>query len=564
MDYADALTNALNRCDFSVPLTTSVISTSYAVFGCRFYSGLETARSHLVIKYDALDEIAIVCIGQIYSGKAHIAFYGSEDSPTVNEPLAPYLLRRYEAHGDYFLNGIEGQYAVAVWDSRTNELLLVRDPIGMKSLFIYRDGHVLCFSSDLRVLQFLANCLKPSLPAIIDYLVFNYPLADRTFYRDVYRIMPGELYHETLDGLCKGTPVLKLFTPTADRDAYLAACKYAVAQQITQQGVGVGFHLSGGIDTSLICHIAAEQLEDPITAFSAYYDIDQADVIYSRIVAEEINADLQWIPINIIDYVTSLKPLIRFISSPIMAIGVPTFWFLAQAAKLRECTIILSGVGADQPLIGWKRLTDVTIEEDPSTQDIYRACVNIDPDTLRKFVINKRFGDLIDQLSLDFEQQLDRNLAPARSIERFYSNNFMQEHLRMADITHAYHGVTICHPFLQSLVYALGLALSVEKKNAQSKSFLREILKGYRSEAARRMKKEQMAPLLDSFRNITREAFLAEFEDYDRRIPGLDYDHLIHFVVSSHPQPKEVTRLLWALFNIHSWLRVIDQPFPNY
>ncbi len=249
-----------------------------------------------------------------------------------------------------------GDYAFAIWDAARGWLFCARDHIGARPLYYYLTPQMAAIASDIPALIAL-----DAVPAVIDevevatYLVhhFNeYQPGERTFFENVRRLRPGH----TLTITPHGHRLQRYWDPQdypEDRSLSLDDCVQRV-QELTQQAVAyrvpmagqVGFHLSGGIDSSSIAVLAAPYATNRTHFYSWSRPVDTDENEYGRIgaVTEMLGQTCQFIGYTQADHMTMLRidPSVQ----PMDAIGreLPV---LRQAAADGVQTI-LSGWGGDE------------------------------------------------------------------------------------------------------------------------------------------------------------------------------------------------------------------------
>src|SRR5262249_39741298 len=123
--------------------------------------------------------------------------------------------------------------------------------------------------------------------------------------------------------------------------------------------------------------------------------------------------------------------LIWHLQSPIMAIGVPTFWAISRAAKALGIDALVSGIGGDHPFIGRARWPS---DLPPSPRELFVACTNVHPDTLLSFATpGGPVARALARVEADFAAALPADRPAPERIERFFARHFLQEHMRMAE-----------------------------------------------------------------------------------------------------------------------------------
>lgn len=314
----------------------------------------------------------LVYNGEIYNFadlKKELAGAGLAPSSTGDTEV---LLRGLMRWGSRFVERLNGMFAFALWDNRECELLLARDPLGIKPLYYAEPSPgSLLFASEIKAL-----CAHPALPrepdfqTIQQHLAFGHSCSDRTAIQGVRRLPPGTMLHWKATAR---TPRLTQYwrpcfdpkngTPLGESvDALRSAVQTATERQLVSD-VPVGSFLSGGLDSSLITAIAARHLAGS-KVFRSYTvsiprrsnRIDQADndVIYARKLAEELG--LSFHEIEIVPQVASLLPsLVRHLDEPLADPAVISCYLISRLARENGTKVLLSGQGADELFGGYPR-----------------------------------------------------------------------------------------------------------------------------------------------------------------------------------------------------------------
>lgn len=549
-----AITVALNRCLSAVDLETQVWSDTGIVLGCRSSCAIERSAAGLLCQPD----LAVVCSGEVYNAAA-LHLPARSERP---DDLEHWLLQGYSERGADLLHQLDGRYSIALWDRRQRRLLLTRDRAGLKPLFIARQRGQLVFASDTRALRWLLDDARPAAASVAAYLLFNYPLGGQSFYQGIDMLPAGHIAAASAD--TPGSYALERPRPLPAAGGDYRTVLNDVLRQQAPPGGATAFHLSGGVDTSLLCHIARQQSAVPLTTITAFYDPDHADLKYSRSVAREIGSVHHEAALVTDELPATIQYLVQRLDSPVMAPGVPTFWLSARSAAALGLNEIVSGIGGDHPFTGLKRAPEGCATSE-NTDALFDACVNVTAETLLEFASGAQLRAVVAALRHSFAAQIDRSHEPSLAIEQFYAWNFLQEHLRMAEETHLDWDIDLRSPFMQPQVIELGIALSAtDPGGAAAKGFLRAELQALGSIAAQRSDKAQMALSLDQIRAVLRPHMLRAFADERYRIPGLDYQRLAALAASSGPASRSRLRLLWVVYNIHLWLQSLDLPAPEW
>lgn len=280
------------------------------------------------------------------------------------------LLRGLELYGEEFISRLNGMFAFALWDESKRELLLARDPLGIKPLYYAQPAPgTLLFASEIKaLLKHPGLSRDPDFFALQQHLTFCHASGERTAFKAVKRLSPGGLLKWKADGgQIEGR---KYWTPRFQEPLRLdhasavlqlrEELKHAVKRQMISD-VPVGAYFSGGLDSSLIARLAVDQDGKDFRCYTIAYPpsenvLDQAadDFDYARRLVEELK--VTWDPLIIKPEVVSLWPqLIYHLDEPIADPAAIACYLISQQAKVSGTTVLLSGQGGDELFGGYPR-----------------------------------------------------------------------------------------------------------------------------------------------------------------------------------------------------------------
>jgi len=189
--------------------------------------------------------------------------------------VVPHL---YEKYGDDFVQQLNGQFAIALWDARRRKLVLTRDRLGIKPLFYYPCGQSLRFGSEIKaILASLTATPNMNVEAFYHYLSFKFVPAPLTMYEGIAAVLPGEQVVFRDGKISKRTYWNLNETGDETLDAQDAVERLnhllrASMQRRLVSDVPVGALLSGGVDSSLIVALASEFSGEPVKTFTLGYE----------------------------------------------------------------------------------------------------------------------------------------------------------------------------------------------------------------------------------------------------------------------------------------------------
>jgi asparagine synthase (glutamine-hydrolysing) len=314
----------------------------------------------------------LVYNGEIYNFadlKKELA--GSGPQP-VSSGDTEVLLRGLMRWGARFVERLNGMFAFALWDNRERELLLARDPLGIKPLYYAEPvpGAILFASEIKAICAHPRMAREPDFQTIQQHLTFGHSCSERTAIRGIRRLAPGTMLHWQAATRKLRTTVY--WKPRfgqgedAPRPANIerlrAAVEVATERQLVAD-VPIGSFLSGGLDSSLITAIAAK-FSPKSRPFRSYTisiprhsnSLDQAheDAPYARKLASLLGLAFQ--EVEIAPQVASLLPsLIRHLDEPLADPAVINCYLISQLARKNGTKVLLSGQGADELFGGYPR-----------------------------------------------------------------------------------------------------------------------------------------------------------------------------------------------------------------
>ncbi len=267
------------------------------------------------------------------------------------------LLHLYEEHGDDFPAHLRGMFAIAIWDARRRRLVLARDRFGIKPPYFRDVGREPPFASRLRA--FPRGPID--LDALEAFLAFNTIPGPQTIFADAKKLLPGHVLVWEEDG---ETRIDRFARPAPapadalrdDEEAELVEELRARMRDSVQahlvSDVPVGVLLSGGIDSSLLAALAAEESTDPLRTFSIGFEERTFDELgAARLVAERYSTEHRELVLRP-DAALLLPALADAFDEPFAdSSALPTYLVSGLAAE--DVKVALSGEGGDELFGGY-------------------------------------------------------------------------------------------------------------------------------------------------------------------------------------------------------------------
>ena len=274
----------------------------------------------------------LVCNGEIY-GFEKLKQELSEKYTFVSQSDCEILLPLYQEHGVEMFSMLDAEFALILYDAETGGFVAARDPIGIRPLYYGYDkeGSIL-FASEPKNLLDLTDKIMPFPP--------GHYFKDGQFvcYCDLTKV--ENICHDDLDTICSNI-----------REKLIAGVEKRLVADAK-----VGFLLSGGLDSSLVCSIAAKRSKTPIKTFAIGMSEDAIDLKYAREVAEHIGSDHTEVIITKDSVLSALEWVIMVLGTyDITTIRASMGMYLLCEAihKNTDIRVLLTGEISDE-LFGYK------------------------------------------------------------------------------------------------------------------------------------------------------------------------------------------------------------------
>ncbi len=321
-----------------------------------------------------------------------------------------------------------GMFGLALWTHSTKRLLLARDRLGIKPLYIYRRGSDLLFGSELKAILDHPQAERRLDPAGLNsFLALNYVPAPHTLVAGVEKLPPG-YWLEWCDGKIKAEPYWKLnfavrrdWTEGSAAEELDSLIEDSVREHLISD-VPLGVWLSGGVDSSTILHYAAKLSPSRLKTFSiAFPGRSYDEGGYARDIARRYDCEHREFEMCEDRRLTdAIEEIPYYSDEPSADAGALPIWFLSRMCR-EQVTVALSGEGADELFGGY-----VTYLADGLSRTLRR----VPAPALRLALKALRFWPVSDE-KISFEYKLKRflqgSLMPAEEAHLFWNGTFSEE-----------------------------------------------------------------------------------------------------------------------------------------
>lgn len=349
-----------------------------------------------------------------------------EPRPEPGHTAAQWVARLYAVHGIDLLRHLHGAFALALYDEKRDLLYAAIDRVGQCQLYYALNNGRFSFGTAARpVLENaeLHNELEPQ--GIYNYVYFHMVPSPGTIYKGL-RKLPAAHYL-CLDGSglstkCYWSPS---FRETPDRSMQEAATalrghlREAVRRQLPVEGK-VGSFLSGGLDSSSVSGILAEETNGGAEAFAIGFDAAGYDeMAYARLTANHFGIRLNELYVTPEDVVAALPLIATSYAEPFGNSSALPAWFCARAAKRSGVQVLLAGDGGDEFFAGNERYL---------SQNVFENYLRI-PRFIRRGLVEAAVSVLPESLPLIRKGRSFLAQANTPLPDRLQAYNFLHRHL---------------------------------------------------------------------------------------------------------------------------------------
>ena len=337
-------------------------SQGFVAFGHRRLKIIDLSESARQPISDASGLAVVTYNGEIYNYRAlreRLIARGHHFNSHTDSEVIP---AAYNEWGDSFLEHLHGMFAFALYDTRNRRLILARDRIGIKPLYILRRPNFIAFASETKAF-IAAGILQPSLnaAAIAEFVQRGYHDRGHTWYEGVDELPPGHCANISATGEFQVQPFWALPTATSeigsDPAVKLRSLLEQAARTHLQSDVPVGAHLSGGIDSSAVVGLLSSQQPERLKTFSVYFRegawYDERPFIEE--VSRAYKTDHYYTVPTAADARDVMASAISILDEPVSGPGIIPVYLLFKNIREQGVIVANGGQGGDEMFAGYAR-----------------------------------------------------------------------------------------------------------------------------------------------------------------------------------------------------------------
>jgi asparagine synthase (glutamine-hydrolysing) len=301
----------------------------------------------------------VVYNGEIYNHAALRQELEQKGHRFVTRCDTEVLVHAWEEYGLALVDRFQGMFGFAIWDARTETLVLGRDRLGIKPLYYAWDGGRLVFGSEIKAVLASGHVpADPNLQAIYYYIGYEFVPAPDTMFQHVRKLPAGHLLVLERRHLSTTQYWDVSFAPQERSEAEeIAGIRDRLGEAVRKRlmsDVPLGVFLSGGLDSTAVLAFAREAATTRIPTFTiGYRDQTFSEWDYAREVAKHYDTDHHEI---VIEPVTpdAIEESVWHLDEPMTDLSAIPFGVLSEKAR-RHVTVSLSGEGGDEVFVGYDR-----------------------------------------------------------------------------------------------------------------------------------------------------------------------------------------------------------------
>jgi len=304
-------------------------------------------------QYNEDKSMVIVFNGEIYNFVELKNELKKKGHKFKNKSDTEVIIHGYEEWGNNVTKHLRGMFAFAIWDTKKKALFMARDGFGIKPLYYAKFGNTFMFASEIKAFLDAPNFKKELNKEILSsYLCFNSTPTEETFFKGVYRVLPGEELTYKNGKLTKERFFKLVFEETnEDMDTIVKKIRTVMKNSVEYHKISdveVGSFLSSGIDSSYIVSLAKPDKTYTVGYYNPKYD----EIEYAKNLTNKLGISNTSKKITKEEYMAALPSIVYHMDEPLADPSSIALYFVAQIAS-QDVKVVFSGEGADELFGGY-------------------------------------------------------------------------------------------------------------------------------------------------------------------------------------------------------------------
>lgn len=520
-----------------------------------------------------IDGVTIVFNGEIYNYRDIIQ---AENFDCRTRGDTEVILRLYLKFGTGFLNRLNGMFAFCIYDAGKDLFFCARDRFGKKPFYYYRAAGQFFFASEIKAVLAQLD-YRPQLNpiALQQYLAFQAPIHDQTFFQDIYKLPPGHALTVTA-GEFDVTCYYDIIGIPYHGDTEVQAIQTIdglLNQAVKDRLVGdeeVAVLLSGGLDSAMTARLYSEYSDKKINSFSIGYDDHNhyCELSLAQKTAQVIGTRHHELRIGINEYIAGFERILDYLDEPMADSASIPLYLLSDYIHSHTIKVALGGEGSDEIFLGYDNYFSLlkayeSLPEDPGPFNLTREWaiknrVFKNQEVFFSMGETFTFEQLNKLLNKPIDFQLSGYSPPYASKVRWFT--YIDFKIWIAEVLMTKidrmsmaHSLEIRAPFLdyRLVEYLMGVEDTIKKGNT-NKYLLKQVALKYLPESiVNRRKKGFSSPFIEWLYSHYQDEILATIRRVNRELE-LFSDEFIGFLYLEGKE-KRFKQHVYSLFLFARW-----------
>src|SRR3984893_12677173 len=494
------------------------------------------------------------------------------------------ILHLYEERGLDFVQEIEGDSAIALWDASRERLVLARDRAGVKPLYFYHSGGRFIFASEIKaILQHPAVTPEVNDEALCHYLTFLTTPAPQTLFRGIQKLPAGHMLVINRNGEARITQYWDALPPASPvvrseeehHENILELLRSSIKKRMMADGP-LGVFLSGGVDSSANVALMSELMSQPGRTFTVgFRDTEELNELESaRAISKRFRTNHHEVMIGAEEMLRFLPELVFHQDEPIADPVCVPLYYVSKLARETGTIVVQVGEGSDEIFGGYdwvrtclkKRMAGELVRHLGANESLFWGGAVVFDETMKPAVLSPEMRRRYNGLSTyNVVREYEETIAAARPNSDFAARmTYLELKLRLPElllmrvdkITMAT-SVEARVPFLDHhlIEYAMGLPRNLKVKGATGKHILKRALESVLpAEDLYKPKRGFGAPINEWFRGPEGENLVKQLMNSSIRERNFfDYSFIQRMADEHASERRDWSANLWCLLNLSLW-----------
>ena len=283
------------------------------------------------------------------------------------------ILHLYEEYGPGFLNKLNGQFAIAIWDEKKNELFIARDRVGIRPIFYTKTNGRFVFASEIKaLLEFPGIEARISPRALSQIFTFWTTVSPSTVFENILEVPPGHYLIISSSGIQEksywelplprynGSKKRKIEDVTQEfSDLFTDAVKIRL-----RADVPIGAYLSGGIDSSITTSFIRDISPDNLRTFSIGFEDKEFDeTCFQKLAVDYLKTDHTYLKCSSDEIANKFPEVVWHSEIPLLRTAPSPMYLLSGLVRNNNFKVVITGEGADELLGGYDIFKEAIIRQ---------------------------------------------------------------------------------------------------------------------------------------------------------------------------------------------------------